>query len=506
MSVDPRQPVLVGIGSCMQREDDLTRSQEPMDLMLQAVQLAARDAVGVNGAQLLKGLNQIAVPKGRWRYRNPAGEIARTIGADAASTVLASVGVLQQFLIGDACRQIAAGEIESALVVGADAGHRIACAKKRGQRATERQQEEDTPDVSLEPAEELLHPAELRAGIRMPIALYAILESAWRAKNGWTLDHHRQHLGVMYQRFSELAAGNPQAWRRQAFSAEQISEASDRNPMQAFPYTRLHCTHWNVDQSAALLLCSAGKAQALGIDPAGWIYASASTESNHMLSVSARSDLATSIGARLAGRAALEGAGLSSSQIDWMELYSCFPIAVQCHAQALGLEWRQDVTRNARRDLTVTGGMPFAGGPFNNYVLQATCRMAELIRQDSALQDKSRHGLVSSVSGVLTKHGFGVWSSQPPANGFAFKDVSLDTAQQTVAKVVLEDFHGLAVVAGYTVLHDKEQAPSALVLADTANGGRALARSSDPALIDRVQHSEFCGATIAMHGTLFSAA
>ena len=504
MNVDPRQPVLVGIGTCMQCEDSLARSQEPMDLMLQAVQLAARDAAGVNGAQILKGLNQVAVPKGRWRYRNPAGEIARTISADTARTVLASVGVLQQSLIGEACRQIAAGEIDSALVVGADAGHRITCARKLGQRATERQQD-DTPAASLEPAEELLHPAELRAGIRMPVALYAILESAWRAQNGWTLDHHRQHLGAMYQRFSELAAANPQAWRRQAFSAEQISEASDRNLMQAFPYTRLHCTTWNVDQSAALLLCSAGKAQALGIDPARWIYASASTESNHMLAVSARADLATSIGASLAGRAALDGAGLNASQLDLMELYSCFPIAVQSHALALGLDHQQDLASNKPRDLTVTGGMPFAGGPFNNYVLQATCRMAELIRQNTAHQGNGCHGLVSSVSGILTKHGFGVWSSQPPADGFAFKDVTQDTTQQTTIKEVLEDFHGLAVVAGYTVLHEKGQAPSALVLADTANGCRALARSGDQALINRLQRSECCGATIDMQGALFSA-
>lgn len=492
MSFDPRQPVLVGIGTCMQREDVLARSKEPIDLMLEAVRRAGMDA---GSEHLLSGVGHIAVPKGRWRYRNPAGEIARNIGADAATTVLASVGVLQQSLIGDACRRIAKGEIDSALIAGADAGHRIACAKKMGERAGERQQD-DAPDVHLEPEEELLHPAELLAGLRMPVALYAILESAWRAKNGLTVDAHRAQLGAMYQRFSEVAAGNPEAWRRKPLDAQEIIQASERNPMLAFPYTRLHCATWNVDQAAALLICSAGHAQALGIAQSQWVYASASSESNHMVPVSARADLAACVGARLAGRAALAAAGITASQLDLVELYSCFPIAVEAYAQELGIP--------LTRDLTVTGGMPFAGGPFNNYALQATCRMAALLREGRG--PDRRVGLVSSVSGLLTKQGFGVWASQPGVTGFAFDDVSSDTALQVATKEVISAFKGRAVVAGYTVLHDKGQAPRALVLADTNTGCRALAWSEDPALTLRMEQSECCGVTIDISDSLFTLA
>ena len=489
MTFDSRQPVLVGIGTCMQRDDDLAHSQEPLDLMLEAVRRAGDDT---GCAQMLAGVERIAVPKGRWRYRNPAGEIARAIGARSATTVLASVGVLQQSLIGDACSRIAAGEIDSALIVGADAGYRMLRAKQMGERAGERQQE-DAPNISLEPKEELLHPAELRAGLRMPVALYAILESAWRAKNGLTVSAHRQQLGAMYQRFSEVAASNPDAWRRKPLSALEISEASDRNPMQAFPYTRLHCSTWNVDQAAALLICSAGKAQALGIAQSRWVYALASTESNHMVPVSARADLAACVGARLAGRASLAAADIDASQLDLVELYSCFPIAVEAYAQELGIP--------LTRELTVTGGMPFAGGPFNNYVLQASCRMAALIREG-----RGGSGLVSSVSGILTKQGFGVWASQPSANGFGFKDVTAETASVTETRDVVDAFHGQGVVAGYTVLHDKGQAPRALVLADTDTGCRALSWSDDQALVQRIQASEFCGAAIVMQGELFTLA
>ncbi len=489
MNFDPRQPVLVGIGTCMQREDPTASGREPMDLMLEAARRAGDDA---GGAQTLMGVQRIAVPKGRWHYRNPAGEIARAVGAASATTLLASVGVLQQSLIGDACSRIAAGEIDSALIAGADAGHRILRAKQLGERAGERQQD-DAPDVSLEPKEALLHPAEMRAGLRMPVALYAILESAWRAKNGLTLSQHRQQLGAMYQRFSEIASGNPDAWRREPFSAFEISEASERNPMQAFPYTRRHCSTWNVDQAAAMLICSAAKAEALGIAPGKWVYALASSESSHMVPVSARADLAGCTGARLAGFAALDGAGIEASQIDLVELYSCFPIAVETCAQELGIP--------LSRDLTVTGGMPFAGGPFNNYVLQATCRMAALIRQG-----RGRTGLVSSVSGILTKQGFGLWGRQPPASGFKYSDVTADTARLADSKDVVDAFHGRGVVAGYTVLHDKGRAPRALVLADTDSGSRSLAWSDDQVLVRQLENREFCGATIAMQSGLFTAA
>ena len=261
--------------------------------------------------------------------------------------------------------------------------------------------------------------------------------------------------------------------------------------MQAFPYTRLHCATWNVDQAAALLFCSVAKAQALGIAPSQWVYASASSESNHMVPVSARAALAECAGARLAGHAALDAAELDVSQLDLIELYSCFPIAVEAYAQELGI--------TQPRDLTVTGGMPFAGGPFNNYVLQATCRMASLIRKG-----RGQTGLVSSVSGILTKQGFGVWSAQSPAKGFVFRDVSNETARLTKTTEVVQDFYGLGLVAGYTVLHDKTKAPRALVLADTASGARALAWSDDQGLVQQMESQEFCGATIAMKGELFT--
>lgn len=482
MSVDPRAPVLVATGTTMQREEDPARASEPLDLMLAAVRRAAGESGG-DAAALLAGVGRIAVPKGRWSYRNPAGAIARAIGAHGATGVLASVGVLQQTLIGDACRRIADGEIDTALVVGADAGYRILRSKATGVVHAERQQDE-APDLTLTPADELRHPAEARAGMRMPVGLYAIIESAYRARNGWSVDAHRDRLSQMMSRLSAACVDNESAWKRAAVAPEAIRDASERNPMQAFPYTRLHCSTWNVDQAGALLFCSAARASALGIARDRWIHPVASTESNHMVPVSARADLAACPGAGIAGRAALEAGGLSASEVDLIELYSCFPIAVELYAAELGLP--------LDRELTVTGGMPYAGGPYNNYVLQATCRMAELIRRG-----RGRHGLVSSVSGVLTKQGFGLWSSRPGPRGFVFADLTESVAAKVAARPVVEADAGEGTVVGYTVLHERGQPPRGVVVADV-DGGRTVARTENPALVARMEEREFCGARIRL--------
>jgi acetyl-CoA C-acetyltransferase len=489
--VDPRQPVLVGIGVATQRVDAPEDAREPLDLMLDAVRRAGTDA---GGAQALAGVQRIAVPKGRWRYRNPAGEIAQAIGAHGAQTVLANLGVLQQTLIGDACARIASGEIDSALVVGGDAGYRILRAKLAGRRAGERQQEQP-PDLVLDAAEDLLHPAELAAGIRLPAPLYAILSSAWRAAHGLSPAAHRQAIAGLYEGFARVSAQNPDSWQRREIDAARIAEASERNPMQAFPYTRLHCSSWNVDQAAALLICSAGRAEALDIPRARWVHAWASSESNHVVPVSARAQLACCAGARLAGHAVLQAGGLRADEIDLVDLYSCFPIAVEMTAKEIGL------ALHAERPPTLTGGMSFAGGPFNNYVLQSTCRMAALMRAG-----QGGTGLVSCVSGVLNKVGFGLWAREPGPTAFRSIDVTAEVAVTTGTMAVVQHHEGRGRVAGYTVVHERDEAPRALVLAETDSGTRTLALNADPALVQRLEGDEFCGAAVRLSAGGFAPA
>ena len=367
-------------------------------------------------------------------------------------TVLSTVGVLQQALIGVACAAIAAGSIRTALVAGGDAGYRILRSRITGAELPKPDQG-GTPDEVLAPKEDLRHEAEIRAGLRMPVGLYAIIESAFRARRGVPVAAHRDQVAALYSRFTSIAAANPAAWTRTHLAPAIIRDASARNPMQAFPYTKLLCSSWNVDQAAALLFCSARKAEELGIPRDRWVFPWASTESNHMVPVCARAELDSCPGAGIAGRAALEPFGLGAGDVDLIELYSCFPVAVEAYAAALGIP--------LDRDLTVTGGMPSAGGPYNNYVLQATCRMAELLRGGNATT-----GLVGSVSGIITKQGFGLWSTRPPPQGFRFADVTDAVAQAASAKPVALDPANAGQVAGYTVLFDRAHPPRGVIVAD----------------------------------------
>lgn len=476
MTSPDRTPVLVGIGTATRREDNFADALEPIDLMLEAVANAGLDS-GSPGT--LSGVQYIAVPRGRWAYRNPAGEIATTIGAEAVTTVLASVGVLQQTLIGEACARIARGEAHTTLVTGADAGYRILRAKIAGERAGERDQTFD-PDIYMAPKEELRHPVEKRAGLVMPVGLYAVMESAYRAKHGWSVAEHRDRMAAVAARCSRIASSNPHAWNREPIDCESIREAGDRNPMQAFPYTRSHCSTWNVDQAAALLFCSVAHAEQLGIPRDRWVYPVASTESNHMVAVSARDDLGSCPGAAITGKAALDAGGLVADEVDLVELYSCFPLAIETYADALGLP--------LSRDLTVTGGMPFAGGPYNNYVLQATCRAAELLRQK-----KGKTALVSSVSGILTKQAFCLLSAQPAPDGFVHADLSETVAAEMKTRDVVDAYTGEATIAGYTVLHGRGQTPRGLLLVDTPDGRRALVTTEAPAMLAAMEREEFVG-------------
>ena len=475
-AIPSHTPVLVGVGVAMRREDNPALALEPIDLMLEAVRAAGADC-GVPA--LLAQVGSIAVPRGRWRYRNPSGEIAGAIGATGATTIVSSVGVLQQTLIANACAGIAEGKIDSALVTGSDAGYRILRAKLAGTRADERDQE-DEPDVRLEPKAELRHPAEVAAGLKMPVGLYAMLESARRAASGLSVDAHRDRLAARYARFAEIAAANPDGWTRTPLDAATIRDDGPRNPMQAFPYTRAHCSTWNVDQAAALLFCSAERAETLGIDRSRWVFPVASAESNHMVSLSARADLIRSPGADATARAVLEAGGMAASDIDLIELYSCFPIAVDTFADALGLP--------PDHDMTITGSMAFAGGPYNNYFFQATARAAQLLRAGAG-----RTALLSCVSGILTKQAFALWSIKPPRNGFVSRDVSTEVAAAAAELPVVSDYTGGGRIAGCTVLHARGERPRAVALIDTDDGARALVVSEANLIIAGMQSEEWVG-------------
>ena len=481
VDIESNTPVLVGLGIIGQRLEDWQAAREPYELMVDAARAALLDA----GQERLAGqIDSIYVPRGLWHYGDPARLVAHAIGAQRATSVLVEVGVLQQTAIGEACRQIAEGELATTLVVGGEARYRWLRAQIAGEEAVETEQEAK-PDITLTPAAELYLDAEVNSGLGyMPVNYYAIMESAFRASRGWSIDEHRDRIADLYSRFSEIATDNPHAWRPGYVAPDAIRNPGPKNPMLAFPYTKLHNTSWNVDQAAALLFCSATKARELGIPREQWIFPLASAECDHMLSVAQRRELHRVPGVRAAAEAAFAATGCTANDFDLLELYSCFPIAVEAYAAEMGLD--------LECDLTVTGGMPFAGGPLNNYVLQATARLVELLRQK-----RGSKGLVTSVSGLLTKQGIGLWSTDPGAQSFQFIDVTDDVATKNTPMEIAEGYQGEATIAGYTVMYQAGEPLRAVAMVDLPDGRRDVVWSDDAALMADMERQEYCGKTVS---------
>jgi acetyl-CoA C-acetyltransferase len=480
-------PVLVGIGIIGQKLEDWTRAKEPVDLMIDAAASAVEDS----GAQgIASQIERVYVPRGLWHYADPARLVADAVGATDATSVLVEIGVLQQTALGEACRQIADGEAEVTLVVGGEAKYRGLRAQIAGEEASERKQEGE-PDITMMPAAELYLDAELNSGLGyMPVNYYAIMESAFRASQGWSIDENRDRVAAMYSRFSDIASENPHAWKPGHVDAHTIRNPGPKNPMLAFPYTKLHNTSWNVDQASALLFCSAEKAEAMGIPRERWIFPLASAECGHMLSVAQRKELHRVPGVESAARAMFEATGISAEDLDLLELYSCFPVAVESYAVEMGL--------SLDRDLTVAGGMPFAGGPLNNYVLQSTCRLIELLRDKPGSS-----GMVSAVSGLLTKQGLGLWSTEPGKGPFRFIDVTDAVAADNPPLEVVDSHEGEAIVAGYTVMYQLGEASRAVAMVDLPDSRRAIVWSEDESVMTAMEREEFCGRTVRCVGAQF---
>ena len=484
MPVDPRTPVLVGAGTATQRFDDPSDGLEACALMAAACRAAADDA-GAPG--LLPRADLVLVPEGTWHYGDAGRLVASAVGAAHARTVNAKQGVLQTTLIERAASAIQRGAADVALVVGGEAKWRDLRATITGVPAPVTEQHSVQADDILAPHGALISRAEIDAGLVTAVGQYAMIEHARRAADGQSVQEHADLVARLWESFNRVAQGNPYAWNRAPMTAAEIATPGPRNRPLATPYLKWHNSQWNVDQAACLLLCSADVARGAGVPTDRWVFPELVAWSDHMVPVTERALIHRAPGFAIAGRVALEHVGAGIDDIAYLDLYSCFPIAVRTQALELGIDPFGD------RPLTVTGGMTFAGGPLNNYVLQSTAKMAGVLRAEPTAR-----GMVTAISAMITKQGVSLWSCQPPERDFRGIDVSTPVDAAT-ARVTVRQEKGTARVVTYTVLHDPAGEPTrAVVLTEWDDGARALATSESHA--EAMASAEWAGRAVELDG------
>jgi acetyl-CoA C-acetyltransferase len=483
MPVDPRTPVLVGYGQVNQREGD--PAVEPVDLMERAARAAADPRV-LEAVDSVRIVNLLS-----WRYRNPGLLLAQRIRSPRADSRYTSIGGnVPQSLVNQACLDIQRGHVDTVLIAGAETWRTRTKVRSAGGKLDWTKQDESVPvPQGADDEFQMAGPVEIKIHLDRPAYVYPMFEQALRISAGETPDAHRRRIGELWARFSAVAGRNPHAWSRDPVSAEEIWQPGPRNRMISSPYTKLMNSNNMVDQGAALILTSAEKATYLQIPADRWVFPYAGTDAHDTHLIGERAEFDRSPAIRIAARRALELAGAGIDDVELVDVYSCFPSAVQVAANELGLP-----LDDPQRPLTVTGGLTFAGGPWNNYVSHSIATMAEQLAAAPGTL-----GLITANGGYLTKHSFGIYGTRPPDDEFRWEDVqSVVDAEPT--RVAEEEWSGVGTVETWTTPYTRDGVPEKVFLAvRTPEDTRALAVITDAADAQASTREDIAGVKVRVH-------
>ncbi|HHO77308.1 MAG TPA: acetyl-CoA acetyltransferase [Deltaproteobacteria bacterium] len=476
-------PILVGAAQYTQPKDTLY-PLDPLGMMARAC-IGALDDAGVHAFREMIDTLYV-VNLFQWPYRDAPGMLSRSLGiTPERSFYLPIGGNTPQMLVNRAARALASGQSRAVLLTGAEAIYSLRRALKGDvvidwptSEQPEKIDGEDLPGVSgLEAAYDLY----------MPSYVYPLFETALRASVRRSPDEHRFYMARLWERLASVASTNPFAWSREALSAEQIAAVDQVNRYIGYPYTRSMNANINVDQSAALIMTTEEAARSLGISPAKWVYPLGGADLNDIWNFSRRPRLERSPAINKASQIALEQADLTLDEIDVFDLYSCFPSAVEIAMNEIG------IAPDDPRQLSVTGGLAYFGGPGNNYSMHAIAGVMEKIRQDRSVK-----AMVTANGWYITKHSIGIYGGSATINQWVNRDdspVQKAIDAQSLAEPV-EEARGTLRVEAYVIRHDRKGNPEkGTVLGRLNDGSRAFAHiDADTEALLRMEESELVGA------------
>lgn len=459
--LNPRTPVIVGVGEITQRTKLPDEALEPLALMEMALRAAEQDA----RAPLLVHLDSLdVIQEFSWPYLDAPGQLSERLGIAPRRVHYGPVGgETPVYFLHEAALRIWRGESEVAAVVGAEAQYAATAAQKHGHELPWSPRD---ANAKLVRGADYLHRVAVQLGVASPSTVYPFYENAAQHAWGQTPQQGRDESGQIWARCSEVAANNAYAWSRQPMGPEDIVVPQEGNRLVAWPYTVRMVANPLVNQGAATLVTSVERALEMGIPPERLVYlwfGAAAQEPDDYLE---RDQFARVPAQEAVLERILELAG-DRAAFAAHELYSCFPIVPKMARRTLALP--------TSAALTTTGGLSFFGAPLNNYMSHATAAMVRSLRdRPQAL------GLLYGQGGYLTKHHAIVLASSPPKEVLLKEDYSVQTsadARRGEAPALALDHSGVAFLESYTVVYHRDETPlHGVVIARTPQDQRLLAK------------------------------
>eukprot|EP00127_Corallochytrium_limacisporum_P006863 Clim_evm78s236 gene=Clim_evmTU78s236 len=531
-AIHPDTPVIVGVGQYTKRVKLPDTVTTPIELAAVAGDKALKDAgISINEIDVLTFTRTIIdsglpgeVPDllvGIWK--NPAASVMRKMGRDphkaragadggAKTTFVHSAlgGNTPQSLVNHFAAEIAKGsnraegQIKTALLTGGEAMYALQGSlgllmQKDPSKAMEmvqnhRKEGDKDASVPFEPfqtAKELSTPMELRHGLKVPIEIYPTLETAIRASKGHGPEEHMLYMGKLFEKFCKVASENTEySWKTDYHTAEEIATPTKRNRFISYPYTKWLNSIWDLNQGAAVLLTSYSHAKQCGVADEKIVFLHGAGDCYESpLFLSERPDLTKSTGMTYSFESAFRQANVKPRDIAFFDIYSCFPSAVEMACDVLGFDGVKET-----RPLTVTGGLPYHGGPGNNYVMHSIAAMVETCRKNPR-----KLGFVNANGGYVSKHAAGIYSTSPPLNGGRRweRDSPVAIQQAVDASVkpvpVAPEPFGQGTIEAYSVEFKKGKPSKATIIGRLETGQRFVALNTDEATLTAMVANEYVG-------------
>ena len=474
---DPRSPCIVGVAAHTWRGLD---APEPLAMWEHVAHAAANDSGKPN---ILDQVDSIQVVYCQtWQYDDAVARLAERLGVDPKHRYYSGIGgTTTQQLVNTTAEAMLRGEMDVALVTSAEALATQRAYKKRGERYPYSFKPADKRPF---PWESPPDPVEIAHDVFQAWLTFAVFDNARRAHAGAPLDAYRNEIGDMLAPMSAVAATNPNAWFPTRRSAEEIVTPAPDNRMVGYPYTKYSIAVMDVDMAAALVVMTHERADALGIAPDRRVYLRGWAYATDPVLVAAHAEMWRSPAMKAASAQTLEAAGATVDDIAYFDLYSCFASSLHFACDALG------ISPTDPRGLTLTGGLPYHGGPASGYLTHSIAAMVERLRADPAAL-----GLVSGVGMHMTKHVYGCYSGTPA--GVAV--VPPPAMPKPDEEPVVATHEGEAEVAAYSVVHGREGEPEwALLVCDVSDHERTYAHLTDPAECARAEREELVGARVRL--------